>query len=140
MALIPTLGEQILEDMDVESITQELQSRVPIKSSPPQTPSESSLASSIDLIQRGDIDARSESHSVSSASFSGSVSVQDEEADRLGESSQSWAEQFSSSSSRQAHGSLPFPPDALVLPTAGNSALSDSYVSGDGAVRYLQIY
>ena len=71
MALVPTLGDQILQEMDVESITHELRSysqahrsRMPSQTlparhaqSPPPPPSESSLASSVDLVQ--DHDARS---------------------------------------------------------------------------------
>lgn len=90
MALIPTLGEQILDEMDVESLTQELQARsktvpsFPRVQLPPDPPlSQSSLTSSIDVLRDQDIrsDTGSASRSLSSASDSGS---------RLGEASQSW--------------------------------------------------
>ena len=89
MALVPTLAQQILEEMDVEGVTQELQtksraSKSPVRYSPP-APSESSLASSIELLP--DPDVRSESGSVSVSSFSGSVRDLN-----LGDSSQSWVE------------------------------------------------
>jgi peroxin-3 len=74
MTLIPTLGQQILVEMDVEGVTEELQakSRTPRSPTepPPPAPSESSLASSIDLLQ--DHDARSDAGSISVSSFSGS--------------------------------------------------------------------
>jgi hypothetical protein len=97
MALVPALGEQILREMDVEEITHELQSRSnkqrtrtapsPLSTQPQQLPasplassrpppSESSLASSVDLL--ADHDARSEA-SISFSSVSGSAQGQDRE-------------------------------------------------------------
>jgi len=105
LALIPTLSEQILEEMDVEGLTLELQTKsrasksakTPLSSSeiprPRPPPSESSLTSSVDVVQEQDArsDAESVAHSVSSTSYSGqddaSLSIPN-----FGESSQSWVE------------------------------------------------
>ena len=65
MALLPTLGTHILEGMDVEGVTQELQSysKVPkarIELQHPTAPSESSLTSSVDNVPLQEPDVRSE--------------------------------------------------------------------------------
>ncbi|KAF9447254.1 hypothetical protein P691DRAFT_707094 [Macrolepiota fuliginosa MF-IS2] len=68
MALLPTLGDQILENMDVEVITQELQSRSKARNARLQPEMSSSLASSIDVVQRHEV--RSENGSAASTNFS----------------------------------------------------------------------
>ena len=53
MTLLPTLAEQILHEMDVESLTRELQMKSRSsrrRSSPDTAPSDSSLASSVELL------------------------------------------------------------------------------------------
>lgn len=87
MALLPTLGEQILVELDVEGVTHELQTksrahRLSIEPAPP--PSESSMASSIELVR--DQDIRSDVESASASSISG----QEDGSSHLGESAQSW--------------------------------------------------
>ncbi|KZT08080.1 uncharacterized protein LAESUDRAFT_724066 [Laetiporus sulphureus 93-53] len=82
MALLPTLGKYILEGMDVEGVTYELQSyskatRPHIELQPPAPPSESSLASSMELLLKPAHDDRSENGSlsvISSAHENGSPS------------------------------------------------------------------
>lgn len=72
MALLPTLGDQILEYMDVEAITKELQSRSKIRNARQQSQAPSSLASSIDVVQEHDVrsDSGSIAPSVASTGFS----------------------------------------------------------------------
>ncbi|KAF7778430.1 hypothetical protein Agabi119p4_2775 [Agaricus bisporus var. burnettii] len=72
MALLPTLGDQILEYMDVEAITKELQSRSKIRNARQQSQALSSLASSIDVVQEHDVrsDSGSIAPSVASTGFS----------------------------------------------------------------------
>ncbi|KIJ16588.1 hypothetical protein PAXINDRAFT_168654 [Paxillus involutus ATCC 200175] len=97
MALIPTLASQILEDMDVEALTNELQSISRASRSrsrlPPHTQDRSqSVASSV-------TDAHSDAGSVSLSSYSGSA----HDADR-GPSSAlgSWVEHMSTSDGHRA--------------------------------------
>lgn len=72
MALLPTLGDQILEDMDVEAITKELQNRSKARNARHPSQASSSLASSIDVVQEHDVRSENGSvaHSVASTSFS----------------------------------------------------------------------
>lgn len=149
MALIPTLGEQILVELDVEGVTHELQTksrafRMPSHPLPP--PSESSMASSIELIQ--DQDTRSDAESASVSSFSGQ-----DDASNLGESSQSWVDQFSTQSSQPSFSRQPSStseapadtrsPDIIVGPqlsdsvTTASSALS--YGNGSGLVSQFKL-
>jgi peroxin-3 len=92
MALIPPLAQQILEEMDVEGLTRELQSKTKASKSPVplSPPAPSSLASSMELLP--DRDTRSDAGSVSISSFSGSG--QDS---NVGDPSQSWVDQSSAS-------------------------------------------
>jgi peroxin-3 len=94
---MPTLGQQILRDMDVEGVTHELQAKSKaIKFSSQHSPpaaSSSSLASSIEIVQ----DHGSDAGSMSVSSNTGSVADSN-----LAESSQSWVEQFSSGPSRES--------------------------------------
>ncbi|KAF5350494.1 hypothetical protein D9756_008479 [Leucocoprinus leucothites] len=72
MALLPTLGDQILETMDVESITKELQTRSKARNARQQqsTQTSSSLASSIDIVQEHEVRSENGSVSVASTGFS----------------------------------------------------------------------
>ncbi|KII85718.1 hypothetical protein PLICRDRAFT_56925 [Plicaturopsis crispa FD-325 SS-3] len=99
MALMPTLGRHILEEMDVEGVTNELQSRSRASkatsslrsrsiSPSPLAQSQSSIASSAEMLDERD--ARSDAGSASLSSYSG---VNDNS--NLSESSTSWVDQFS---------------------------------------------
>jgi peroxin-3 len=72
MALLPSLGDQILEYMDVEAITRELQNRSKARNTRRQSQVSSSLASSIDVVQEHDLrsDSGSIAPSVASTGFS----------------------------------------------------------------------
>ncbi|KXN82906.1 Peroxisomal biogenesis factor 3 [Leucoagaricus sp. SymC.cos] len=70
LALLPTLGDQILENMDVEAITKELQARSKARNARQPTQTSSSLSSSIDVVQEHDVRSENESVSVASTSFS----------------------------------------------------------------------
>lgn len=76
MALLSTLGDQILENMDVEAITEELQARNKAKNARHQSQTghsahaSSSLASSFDVVQEHEVRSQDESVSVASTSFS----------------------------------------------------------------------
>lgn len=76
MALLSTLGDQILENMDVEAITEELQARNKAKNARRQNQAgysahaSSSLASSFDIVQEHEVRSQDESVSVASTSFS----------------------------------------------------------------------
>ena len=100
MALLPTLGEHILAGMDVEGVTQELQSqsrasKAAAQIPPPEPPSSSSVASSVEVLQQPEQDTRSENDS---ASIISGPTTQDDAASTsdLAASSQSWVDQFSS--------------------------------------------
>lgn len=138
MALLPTLGRHILEGMDVEGVTCELQSyskSAKVSSSESQTPvaaSESSLASSVELVSQPQHPDRSEN-----SSFSMLQSVQENGVPTptdLSTSSASWVDQFSSmQSSEVANGHAPEPVTngtGLQMPLLGiDPPLSDSVIS-----------
>lgn len=98
MALLPTLGTHILEGMDVEGVTEELQSqskasKARIEYQVPPPPSEYSVASSVEIVQSREQDGRSENGSVSVVSSTG---VEEINTSDLGSSSLSWVDQSSS--------------------------------------------
>ncbi|KAI0772971.1 Peroxin-3 [Trametes elegans] len=101
MALLPTLGAHILQEMDVEGVTQELQSvsRPPRERveelQHPTAPSESSPASSSDHPHSPDADIRSDNGSISVISSNEGVPTE------MSASSASWADQVSSLQSSQ---------------------------------------
>lgn len=147
MALLPTLGEQILEELDVEGVTHELQSksrvsRVSSIEPPPPPHSESSTTSSIELLQ--DQDTRSDVESVSMSSFSGQDEATGATSSRLGESSQSWVDQFSTESSRPSSSrqpstsaaSEPQPPNTDFPDPFAGAQLSDSITTASSALSY----
>jgi peroxin-3 len=122
MALIPTLASQILEDMDVEALTNELQSISRASRSrsrlPPHTQDRSqSVASSV-------TDAHSDAGSVSLSSYSGSA----HDADR-GPSSAlgSWVEHMSTSDGHRA-------PHNFLASTGAE--LSDSITSTSSSLSH----
>ncbi|THH26408.1 hypothetical protein EUX98_g7781 [Antrodiella citrinella] len=103
MALLPTLGQHILDGMDVEGVTQELQSYS--KSSqrvvdPP--PSESSMSSSLELRSDNGHDARSEISSMSMIS-----GPEDPSSSHMASSSNSWVDQFPAAPSSGGHSQAP---------------------------------
>jgi peroxin-3 len=76
LALLPTLGDQILETMDVEALTRELQARSKARNARQQQQQQhsaqpsSSLSSSVDIVQEHDIRSENGSVSVASTGFS----------------------------------------------------------------------
>lgn len=111
MALLPTLGRHIVEGMDVEGVTQELQSypkvlKTPVQAQFPAPPSESSLGGSAELVPRPPQHMdRSEN-----SSFSMLKSVQENGVPTptdLSSSSASWVDQFSSMQSSELVGGTP---------------------------------
>ncbi|KAI6100930.1 Peroxin-3-domain-containing protein [Pisolithus croceorrhizus] len=126
MALIPTLAAQILEEMDVESLTNELQSlsasssaRSPSQLLPSQAHDVQSVAEASSIS-----DAQSEASSMSLSSYSGS-GYDVERASGVG--SASWVEHMSASGTSQAsHASLSRP----------ESQLSDSILSTGSSLSH----
>ncbi|KAG1851807.1 Peroxin-3-domain-containing protein [Suillus tomentosus] len=127
MALIPTLAEQILEEMDVESLTDELQSlsrmsRPQSRFQHPESHSESEASSTSDM--------RSDAGSVSLSSYSGI----DGETSNMAASTDSWVDRFSSvSSHRSASEQLQLPHEFLA---SAGSQLSDSITTASSSLSY----
>lgn len=134
MALLPTLGRHILEGMDVEGVTCELQSyakstRVPPPAQTSATTSESSLSSSVELVVQPQHPDRSEN-----STFSMLQSVQENGVPTptdLSASSASWVDQFASMESSEAvNGHAQEPIINLQVPHLGVAPpLSDSIFS-----------
>lgn len=100
MALLPALSKHILQGMDVESVTQELQSysralKPRLDHRPPPIPSQSSLTSSTENPPGADPETRSDNGSVSVISSVDGVQTD------MSASSASWVDQFSSLGSSQ---------------------------------------
>lgn len=151
MALLPTLGEHILTGMDVEGVTQELQSQsraskaaTPLPAS--EQPSNSSITSSVEVLPQPEQDARSENDYASI--ISGPTQDDATSTSDLAASSQSWVDHFSSmqssqhvseagpshgTSSSSASGSLPNPdsPKSNL-----GTDLSDSVITTSSAISY----
>ncbi|KAH9924980.1 Peroxin-3 [Epithele typhae] len=134
MALLPTLGGHILQGMDVEGVTQELQSyssktpRARIEFQHPTAPSESSVTSSVDAARSPGQDGRSDNGSASVTSSVDAVSTPD-----MSASSASWVDQFSLGSSQVSAVS---PAAAREASDCGSSAavdLSDSMLTTSSA-------
>ncbi|KAI0752605.1 Peroxin-3 [Daedaleopsis nitida] len=120
MALLPTLGQHILHGMDVEGVTQELQSysRAPkarLEFQAPPAPSESSVTSSVENLQGPEADVRSENGSVSVVSSVDGVPTD------MSASSASWVDQFSSMGSSQMSA---VPPSSAGGDASGSSRSS----------------
>ncbi|KAG1722114.1 Peroxin-3-domain-containing protein [Suillus paluster] len=129
MALVPTLAEQILEEMDVESLTDELQSlsRTSRTRSRFQHPGSESEFSSVS-------DVHSDAGSASVSSYSSYSGVDGETSSNLVASTGSWVDRFSSSSSyRSPIEQLQQPHDFLA--SAGNR-LSDSITTASSSLSY----
>ncbi|TDL27835.1 hypothetical protein BD410DRAFT_781743 [Rickenella mellea] len=108
MSLLPSLSNHVLEEMDVEGLILQLQSKAKAKKraeTPEPPPSDSSLASSVELLQGHD--ARSDGGSMSVVSTSG---VEDDTRSshiEASASSQSWVDEFSMRESALAMPSKP---------------------------------
>lgn len=130
MALLPTIGEHIIEGMDVEGLTNDLQeksraSRL-VRNSRPESP-ESQLPKSIPA----DTDARSdmESSIISSVPEVGTT---------LGDSTQSWVDGLSLGSSRENLGGEGRPPNSLgasMIESVATTSTSSRAESSTSAVR-----
>ncbi|KAI6039935.1 Peroxin-3-domain-containing protein [Pisolithus marmoratus] len=126
MALIPTLATQILEEMDVESLTDELQSLS--TSSGARSPAQPPLPHVHDVQSAAETssisDAQSEAGSMSLSSYSGS-GYDVERASGFG--SASWVEHMSASGTSQAPRTFFTPP---------GSQLSDSILSTGSSLSH----
>ncbi|KAI5990311.1 Peroxin-3 [Pisolithus orientalis] len=127
MALIPTLATQILEEMDIESLTDELQSfstavgaSSPSHPLPPPHSHDVQSATETNSIS----DAQSEAGSMSLSSYSGS-GYDGERASGFG--SASWVEHMSASETSQAPRTFLTPPE---------SQLSDSMLSTGSSLSH----
>jgi peroxin-3 len=143
MALIPTLGKQILEEMDVEVVTHELQTksrafRTPSELPPPPPPplAPPSESSSIDLLHEHEAPSDVESVSASTSSVYG----QDDSgvgSFNAGESSQSWVDQLSTQSSQPSASWRPSSASEPPLPDfMAGVQLSDSITTASSALSY----
>ena len=138
MALIPTLGEQILEELDVESVIHELQTKSRSFRTPsePPPPSESSIASSVELLREQD--ARSDVESASASSISGHeesvMSLDHGES----ESSHSWVDQLSVQPSQPSTSRQPSVtrPETDSVDFFTSAQLSDSITTASSALSY----
>ncbi|TCD60706.1 peroxin [Steccherinum ochraceum] len=115
MALLPSLGQHILDGMDVEGVTQELQSYSRSSGRPTehQPHSDGSMSSSLELQSDSGHDARSE---VSSMSM---ISRPEDSSSQMAGSSHSWVDQFSAGRSSAEHSQT------------ASTADSDSHQDGD---------
>ncbi|KAI0342474.1 hypothetical protein BDW22DRAFT_1407561 [Trametopsis cervina] len=150
MALLPTLGARIIEGMDVEGVTEQLQSQTKALKAKeelefPPPPSESSASSSGDAAAQSD-DIKSDS---------GSMSIVVDNTDMnasMSTSTMSWVDQFSQSSGQSPQATHQHSPETTASeprpqPDSPNTHqetdLSDSIVTnssvsyGDSAVREL---
>ncbi|KAF6757934.1 Peroxin-3-domain-containing protein [Ephemerocybe angulata] len=126
LALLPTLSSQILAEMNVETLTKELQSRSSKKPAvqppPPQTPS---LASSIEVVQEHD------AHSVSSLSASIVQSWVDSSSNIAGEAGPSVSASLESLNSENASGSASVTSD--LIPALSESILSQTSIASNSS-------
>lgn len=156
MAHIPNLSKQILEDMDVERLTNELRTRSKTAkdisdsiSSPLLPPSESSIASSVDWVKEQDTHSEAAESSVAASSFAG---IEHEDAKSLdgsmampvpqstadGSTSSNWVEHLAapsatgSSSPKSRTGTSESQIDGASDILSG-AQLSDSIISGSSA-------
>ncbi|KAH9851022.1 Peroxin-3 [Lenzites betulinus] len=148
MALLPTLGAHILQDMDVEGVTQELQSfskppRERAEHLPAVPPSESSVTSTVDHRRNPDADIRSDNGSVSVISSSDGVPTE------LSASSASWDDQFSMppsqisplyAESAEGGDTTSTSPKSSVGADLSDSMLTSSSISSSAAPEPLQSF
>lgn len=143
MALLPSLSRNILEGMDVEALTQELQqlskaSKARLELQMPVAPSETEPSPSGEVPHSADTDARSDNGSVSVVSY---PSPEDAAAaSDLSASSTSWVDQFSSQRSEHstdASSSEPPEPAQNNSPESNvGTDLSGSFITESSAVSY----
>lgn len=154
MALLPTLGRKILDGMDVEAVTSELQAMskaakaqaAVLELQTPSAPSDSSASSSVQG-PSGSEDARSDNGSVSVISAQDDTAASD-----LGTSTVSWVENMSVSdqASQQSHSPEASSTSSRELPQESSpesnigTDLSESFISsssvsyGDVMVRLIR--
>lgn len=109
MALLPSLGQHILDGMDVEGVTQELQSYSRSSGRPTEhhPQSEGGMPSSLELRSDNGHDARSEVSSLSMVSGPEYPS-----SSQMAGSSHSWVDQFSAGQSSTEHSQAPSTTDS----------------------------
>ncbi|KAG1749450.1 Peroxin-3-domain-containing protein [Suillus lakei] len=127
MALVPTLAEQILEEMDVESLTNELQSLS--RTSRPRSRFQQQESHS-----ESEVSSASDVHSdAGSASLSSCSGIDGETSSNMAASTGSWVDHFSSSSSHRSPSELQQPHDFLA---SAGSQLSDSITTASSSLSY----
>ncbi|KZT43283.1 hypothetical protein SISSUDRAFT_1014227 [Sistotremastrum suecicum HHB10207 ss-3] len=98
LALVPTMGERIIDEMDVEAITHAVQLKSAASRAPSEAPSTGSLSlNNVPLPDTSTIDLVVPEHDLQSEP--GSSVSGDQSPAPLGESSLSWVEQFTGSAS-----------------------------------------
>lgn len=98
LALVPTMGERIIDEMDVEAITHAVQLKSAASRAPSEAPSTGSLSlNNVPLPNTSTIDLVVPEHDLQSEP--GSSVSGDQSPAPLGESSLSWVEQFTGSAS-----------------------------------------
>jgi peroxin-3 len=117
LALLPTLGDQILEYMDVEAITKELQNRSKARNARHHSQVSSSITSSIDVVQEHDV--RSDCGSIAPSVASTGLSFGDPD------SAAATAPQIVSQPSESVHD----PSSASVVASSTSSAISGENLS-----------
>jgi len=130
MALLPTIGEHIIEGMDVEGLTNDLQeksraSKLPRNSRPASPESQPPRHTPADGDTRSDM----ESSIISSAPEVGTT---------LGDSTQSWVDGFSLRSSRENLNGEGEPPKSLgasMIESVATTSTSSQAESSTSAVR-----
>ena len=133
MALLPTIGEHIIEGMDVEGLTNDLQeksraSRLVRNSRPDSPESQPPKSTPADTDARSDV----ESSIISSAPEVGTT---------LGDSTQSWVDGFSLGSSREnlggegGEGGPPVSLGASMIESVATTSTSSRAESSTSAVR-----
>lgn len=143
LALIQTLSDQILEQMDVEGLTQELQSRSRARQASKRQISRppSSLASSIDIVHQHETSSDAGS---AAASLTSSYHVAEASGDTMASISdlstsglQSWVESSGSPAAAQSHAGSADPPHIPDVNTTNYIQTGDTLsVADSGPVRH----
>ena len=130
MGLLPTIGEHIIEGMDVEGLTNDLQEKSRasklVQNSRPESPERSQPPKPTPA----DTDARSDMES--------SIISAPEVATTLGDSTQSWVDGFSLRSSRENSNGEGGPPNSLgasMIESVATTSTSSRAESSTSAVR-----
>ncbi|KAL0947693.1 hypothetical protein HGRIS_013778 [Hohenbuehelia grisea] len=130
MALIPTLAEQIIQEMDVESLTSELQAlsraskaaQIPTTPDPTLIPPHPNSAASLTSSTNPDHDNHDARSDTESLTHSVATSAPSEDApSQLEYSSQSWVENMSATTS-----SVDYSAEAAPSPSIASASLSES--------------